>query len=81
MMELLPNLLSRLLQYAQTLRRRDQANSLLCGHINSELAHSLARDVEEAVKLDDEHVKIGKTTINSIVRSEVVRFHKLDNLK
>ena len=72
MMELLPTLLSRPFMFAQTLRNRDQANSLLRGRINSESTHKLARDIEEAIELDDEHVQIGKTNIESMVRSEVV---------
>ena len=71
MIELLPTLLSRPFMYARSLRNRDQANSLLRGRINSESTHKLAREIEEAVELDDEHVKIGRTDIQSMVRAEV----------
>ena len=80
MIELLPILFSRPFQYSQTLCRRDQANSLLRGRINSKSTHKLACDVEDAVELNDEHVKIGKTTLESMVRSEVVRQRNHESL-
>ena len=80
-MELSPTLLSRPFMFAQTLCNRDQTNSLLRGCINSESTHKLARDVEEAVELDDEHVKIGRTNIESMVCSKVVRQAQQDRLQ
>ena len=59
----------------------DQANSLLPGRINIESTHKLAREIEEAVELDDEHVKIGQTDIESMVRAEVVKQKRQERIE
>ena len=73
MMEIFPILLSRPFDYAQQIRKRDQAQSCLRGRINSEKIHNLAAEIEERIEIDDEHVTIGKAELKNHIASEVAK--------